>query len=361
MGTAIVRVVLLDASPQRRQRLQRLLEGAHTLRVVGGAAHAAQAMEAAQRERADVIVLVQAGVAADSVAAVRSIMQTRAMPVVVVCAATTPPGTALAFALMEAGALAVLRDPGAVTGASHQEALAALQRSVRLMAEVKVVRRWAPAAGARVVAPTAAVPAAPVAAAPARRRAAARRVELVAIAASTGGPVALKQLLCALPAGFPVPIVIVQHMAGGFLHGMAQWLSAACQLPMEIAGPATELRPGHAYLAPDGMHMRVAPQLRLEFAGGAPVHGHRPSASCLLGSVAAHYGPHAIGILLTGMGKDGAAELKLMHDAGAITIAQDQASSVVHGMPGEAIRCGGARYVMSPGEIGAALPALVER
>jgi two-component system chemotaxis response regulator CheB len=142
---------------------------------------------------------------------------------------------------------------------------------------------------------------------------------------------------------------------------MAQWLSAACKLPMEIAGPATDLRPGHAYLAPDGMHMRVGPQLRLEFADGAPVHGHRPSASCLLGSVAAHCGPHAIGILLTGMGKDGAAELKLMHDAGAITIAQDQASSVVHGMPGEAIRCGGATYVMSPQEIGATLPALLQR
>jgi two-component system chemotaxis response regulator CheB len=231
------------------------------------------------------------------------------------------------------------------------------------MAEVKVVRRWAPPAGARAAAPPAGVPAAPAPAAAVahgRRRAAARRVELVAIGASTGGPVALKQLLCALPAGFPVPIVIVQHMAGGFLQGMAQWLSAACKLPMEIAGPATDLRPGHAYLAPDGMHMRVGPQLRLEFADGAPVHGHRPSASCLLGSVAAHCGPHAIGILLTGMGKDGAAELKLMHDAGAITIAQDQASSVVHGMPGEAIRCGGARYVMSPGEIGAALPALVQ-
>jgi two-component system chemotaxis response regulator CheB len=173
--------------------------------------------------------------------------------------------------------------------------------------------------------------------------------------------VALKQLLCALPANFPVPIVIVQHMADGFLHGMAQWLSAACRLPTGIAGPGTELKPGHAYVAPDGVHMRVAPQLRLDFAGGPPVHGHRPAASCLLASVAAHYGPHAIGILLTGMGKDGAAELRQMRDAGAITIAQDQASSAVHGMPGEAIRCGGATYVMSPQEIGATLPALLQR
>jgi two-component system chemotaxis response regulator CheB len=186
-------------------------------------------------------------------------------------------------------------------------------------------------------------------------------VEILAVGASTGGPNALATFLGDLPADFPVPIVIVQHMADGFLHGMAQWLSASCAVPTEIADPSTELRPGRAYVAPDGSHMRVAPQLRLAFSGGAPVHGHRPAVSCLFESVAAHYGRHAIGVLLTGMGKDGAAELKLMHDAGAITIAQDEASSVVHGMPGEAIRCGGATYVMSPEEIGAALPALAQR
>ena len=94
---------------------------------------------------------------------------------------------------------------------------------------------------------------------------------------------------------------------------------------------------------------------------GPPLNGHRPSVGCLFASVAEHLGRHAIGILLTGMGRDGAVELKLLKDAGGITIAQDEASSVVHGMPGEAIRRGGASYVMSPEEIAAALPGLVQR
>jgi two-component system chemotaxis response regulator CheB len=186
-------------------------------------------------------------------------------------------------------------------------------------------------------------------------------VELVAIGASTGGPVALKQLLTALPATFPVPVVVVQHMSDGFLRGMAEWLGSACALPVQIAAAGIALLPGRVYLAPDGTHMRMVANRQLSLDAGPPVHGHRPAVSCLLASVAEHYGRHAIGILLTGMGKDGAAELKLMKDAGAITIAQDEASSAVHGMPGEAIRRGAASYVMSPEEIGAALPALVQR
>jgi two-component system chemotaxis response regulator CheB len=161
--------------------------------------------------------------------------------------------------------------------------------------------------------------------------------------------------------GFPVPILIVQHMADGFLRGLAEWLSASCAVPTHVAGPGTVPQPGHAYLAPDGMHMRVGPGLQLQFDGGPAVNGHRPAVGCLLASVAEHYGRHAIGILLTGMGRDGSAELKKMKDSGAITIAQDESSSVVHGMPGEAIRCGAATHVMSPEEIGAALPALVPR
>lgn len=187
------------------------------------------------------------------------------------------------------------------------------------------------------------------------------RIELVAIGASTGGPVALKQLLGALPAGFPAPIVIVQHMADGFLQGLADWLAASCSVRTEVAGRGTVLQPGRAYLAPDGHHMRVMPGLQLAFDNAPPINGHRPAVACLFGSVAAHYGPRAIGVLLTGMGKDGAAELKSMKDAGATTFAQDAESAVVHGMPGEAVRLGGATHVMAPEEIGAALPPLVTR
>lgn len=186
-------------------------------------------------------------------------------------------------------------------------------------------------------------------------------MKLVAIGASTGGPVALKRVLCSLPASFPVPILIVQHIADGFVEGLASWLSAACAIPTEVARPGVQTEAGRAYIAPDGVHMRLDAGGRLELDAGAPVNGHRPAVSCLFASIAAHCPGGAIAVLLTGMGKDGAAELKELKDGGAITIAQDQASSVIHGMPGEAIRCGGATYVMSPEEIAAALPALAAK
>jgi len=370
----IVRVLVLDASAQRRQRLVRLLEGDASLQVVDAVAQVDQALAAAARRQADVILIGQGAAPAEAVASTRTIMQSRATPVVVVTAASSPVEARQAFELMEAGALAVVRDPGPASLAQHPAALAGLRETVRTMAEVKVVRRWAsaaahsgPPAAPSGTAPARRATAHPPASAPAVRlepvppRGARGHVELVAIGASTGGPVALKELLCALPASFPAPIVIVQHMADGFLPGLAQWLSASCRLPTEVAGPDTVLQPGRAYLAPDGPHMKVGAGLELGFDAGPPVHGHRPAVSVLLASVAEHLGPHAIGILLTGMGKDGAAELKRMKEAGAITIAQDEASSVVHGMPGEAIRCGACTYVMSPQEIGTALPALAQR
>lgn len=160
---------------------------------------------------------------------------------------------------------------------------------------------------------------------------------------------------------FPVPIVVVQHIATGFVQGLADWLTAACTLPAEVATPAIRLRPGRVYLTPDGLHMRVADDATLVFDDSDPVKGHKPAVSCLFESVAQRIGRHAIGILLTGMGRDGAAELKRMKDAGAITIAQDRASSAIHGMPGEAIRAGAATYVMSQQEIATALPAFVTR
>lgn len=366
MPPAIVRVLVLDPSGSRRQRLQRLLEGDSSLHVVGAVANADQAIEAAARRQVEVILIGQGAAPADTVHATRSIMQARATPIVVVTAASSPVEEKQAFSLMEAGALSVLRDPGAAAAPQHGHALAVLLTTLRLMAEVKVVRRWASAAAAPPPPPPAAAAVAthrrrPAAPHPAPPRTAGRRVHLVAIGASTGGPIALKQILCALPASFPVPIVIVQHMADGFLRGMAEWLTASCRLRVQIAGPGTTLLPGHAYLAPDGAHMRVGADGQLAFHAGPPVNGHRPAVSCLFESVAELCGRSAVGILLTGMGRDGAEELKRMKDAGAITIAQDEASAVVHGMPGEAIRRGAATYVMSPEEIGAALPALVLR
>jgi two-component system chemotaxis response regulator CheB len=360
MGKRQVRVLVLDASPPRRARLQRLLEEDGTLQVVGQAASAEQAIGMAERVRAEAILAYHAAATAPTVAWIEAIMRARPLPLVVASAASAHAEDRLAFELLQAGALAVLPDPAMRAGRHAEEAAGQLVQALRLMADVKVVRRWAgPQRATAPLPPTLparSAAASPAMAAPPARRA--RRIELVAIGASTGGPVVLKDLLSALPASFPVPILVVQHMAAGFVAGLANWLATHCAIGVQVAAPGMALRGGCAYLAPDGMHMRLARGGALAFDHEPPVNGHRPAVACLFESVARHCGANAVAVLLTGMGNDGAAELKQLRDAGAVTIAQDRASSAVHGMPGEAIRRGAATYVMTPERIGAALPAL---
>jgi two-component system chemotaxis response regulator CheB len=183
-------------------------------------------------------------------------------------------------------------------------------------------------------------------------------MKIVAVGASTGGPVVLKAILCALPKNFPAPVLIVQHIATGFTEGLADWLAQSSGVPVHVAAPGEALLPGHVYVAPDGLHMQLAPDGRIALSADPPFNGHRPSVSHLFRSVAAALGRNAAGVLLTGMGRDGAEELKLMKDAGAVTIAQSADSCVVPGMPGEAIRLGAATHVLSPERIAETLAVL---
>jgi two-component system chemotaxis response regulator CheB len=180
----------------------------------------------------------------------------------------------------------------------------------------------------------------------------------VAVGVSTGGPPVLQTILAALPRNFSVPILLVQHIAPGFTQGFADWLAQSSGLPVQAPVQGQPILPGHVYVAPDGFHMAVGPQGQVHLNTEEPENGLRPSVSHLFRSVVHAYGPRAVGVLLTGMGKDGASELKLMKEQGAVTIVQDKETSVVHGMPGEAIRVGGATYVLLPEKIRMALTNL---
>jgi two-component system chemotaxis response regulator CheB len=182
---------------------------------------------------------------------------------------------------------------------------------------------------------------------------------VVGIGASTGGPPVLQAILSALPKAFPVPVLVVQHIAHGFLPGMAEWLNQTTGLHVHIASHGTTPLPGHVYLAPDDFHLGTGTGGHMILTREEPENHLRPAVSFLFRTLAQAYGPNALGMLLTGMGKDGAAELKLLRDKGAITIAQDRASSVVHGMPGAAIALGGATHVLAADKIADALVALV--
>jgi two-component system, chemotaxis family, protein-glutamate methylesterase/glutaminase len=177
--------------------------------------------------------------------------------------------------------------------------------------------------------------------------------EIVAIGASTGGPQALYEILGRLPASFPLPVVVVQHTTLGYSSTLVDWLTRGAQLPVRAAEHCQPLERG-VYIAPAGQHMVIQGR-RIALVDAPPVSLHRPSATLLFRSVAASYSAAAIGVLLTGMGDDGAAGLLDMKRCGALTLAQDECSSVVFGMPAEAIRIGAADQVLSPEGIAAAL------
>ncbi|MFP2934746.1 CheB methylesterase domain-containing protein, partial [Pyxidicoccus sp. 3LG] len=177
---------------------------------------------------------------------------------------------------------------------------------------------------------------------------------VVALAASTGGPAALFRVLSELPADFPVPLLVVQHIAIGFGQGLATWLRTAGPLPVKVAEDDEPLLPGHVYLAPDDRHLGVRSEMRAEVSRAAPVNGFRPSATWLFRSVTRACGPASLAVVLTGMGQDGLEGVRELHGAGGRVLAQDEATSVVYGMPGVVVGANLAHEVV-------ALPAMAAR
>ena len=181
---------------------------------------------------------------------------------------------------------------------------------------------------------------------------------LIAVGSSAGGPAVLRQLLAGLPASYPIPIVCVQHITNGFLHNLVHWLRSECQLDVRIAAAGDLLTAGTVWFAPEDAHLQVNVAGRVSLSDSAPLGGHRPSVSTFFHSVAAAYRDKALGVLLTGMGRDGADGLLAMAQAGACTLAQDQASCAVYGMPRAAVEIGAVRHVLSISNLAAYLAGL---
>ena len=181
------------------------------------------------------------------------------------------------------------------------------------------------------------------------------KARIVAIGASTGGPKALRKILSVIPANFPVGIVIVQHISSGFSVGLAHWLNKESQITVKVAEQSDTVEAGLALIAPHGFHILIQQGGKIRLNKGLPVEGNRPSASVLLSSVAKVYGKKAIGVILTGMGTDGATGLAEVTAAGGQTIAQDEQSSDIFGMPRAAIELGAAEKVLPIEKIGSHL------
>lgn len=340
----MISVLVVDDSAVARLHLVHILESDPEIRVIGAVNDGQAALDFLEEHKPDVVLMDIHMPGLDGFETTRRIMETRPIPIIICSATTDPKEVATAFRAMEAGAVTCAKKP-----AGHSDQIAAdLCETIKLMSEVRVVKRWARTAPR----PAPALP-------PSEPGRAPGEVKLVGIGASAGGPPVLQMILAGLPKEFPVPVLIVQHIARGFLPGLAEWLSQTTGLQIHIGAHGICPLPGHVYLAPDDFHMGYGANGCILLSRDEPENGLRPAVSYLFRSLAEAAGPGAVGLLLTGMGKDGAAELMLMRDRGAATIAQDRESSVVHGMPGEAIALGGAAQVLPAAKIAGALLTLV--
>jgi two-component system chemotaxis response regulator CheB len=342
----LIKVLVVEDSPIVREFLVHILGADPGIRVVGTAQDGEDAIEAVQRLRPDVVTMDIHMPKLDGLEATRRIMETDPRPIVIVSGSTDPREVATTFDAMEAGAVAVLRRPAGIGHPDHEATARELVQTVKLMSEVKVVRRWP-----RRIAPGPRQARMGLVREPAQ-------VRIVALGASTGGPPVLHTILRGLPKDFPLPLVIVQHMAAGFIQGFVDWLGHSSGLPVRLAAHGEPMLPGHAYVAPDGRQMKLARGGRIALTLDEPENGLRPAVSCLFRSVAEVYGGDSLAGLLSGMGRDGAEELKLLKERGAVTFVQDKDSSVVHGMPGEAIKLDAALLVLPPEKIAPLLVSL---
>ncbi len=353
-----IRVLIVDDSALVRTLLTEMLSAAADIEVVGAAADAHAAREKIKRLNPDVITLDVEMPRMDGITFLRNLMRLRPMPVVMV-SSLTERGADVTLDALSLGAVDYLPKPKidlAATFAEYRDELAekirtAARASVRALDPRRATLEPGPAHSADAVLPRKATP-----------RPLRTTDRIIAIGASTGGTEAIKEVLTRLPPDSP-GVVITQHIPKAFSGPFARRMNDCCAVSVSEAQDGQQILAGHAYIAPGDQHLMVVRDgaryiCRLD--DGVPVNRHKPSVDVLFRSVAQNGGRNAIGVLLTGMGKDGARGLKEMLDSGSRTIAQDEATSVVWGMPGEAVTLGAAEHVLPLEHIATKIRSLAE-
>jgi two-component system chemotaxis response regulator CheB len=270
----------------------------------------------------------------DGLEAIQYIMASCPTPILVV---TSNREAGIAFQAISSGALEVMQKPDLSLGPEQWDGFV---ERVKILSQVKVITHLR---GRRAVKKSPEIEVAPPAPA---TRPLPRRGWLVAIGSSTGGPGALSSVLSPLPKDLSAGLVVVQHIAEGFVEGLVEWLDTITELKVRKATAGQVISPGEVYIAPTGRHMVVTGDGKVDLNDDPPVEGQRPSVDVLFESVCRYYGPRSISVLLTGMGRDGARGLKKIREAGGKTIAQDEETSAVFGMPKVAIELGGVDMVL---------------
>ena len=342
------RVLIAEDSATIRHHLVSLINETPGIEVVGQASNGVEAIRMTAELRPDVVSMDIRMPGLDGLEATRRIMANTPTPVVVV-SGLVERDVALSVQALDAGALAVVEKPPNRTHPDFEAKHVQLVKTLLAMSAVSVVRRggWPLVAQKTTIKPPAPQIAQP---------------EVIGIGASAGGPSALSKLLGALPAEFPVPVVVVQHIPAEFVPGLARWLDQTTPLTVQLAQDYGVLRSGVVHLAPGNTHLQVirsGQRLLTRLVAHKGDHHHQPAVDELFFSLAEACGKRAVGVILTGMGDDGAAGLLAMRDAGAMTLAQDRASATVYGMPGAAVQRGAVRKVVSLADLPTAILKLL--
>lgn len=340
----MIRVLIAEDSVTVRELLREIVRGDGGMTVVGEASNGVEAVERTRSLRPDLVVMDIAMPRMDGFEATRRIMIEAPTPIVIVSARYDVRDVQVSMHALHAGALVAIPKPRGPQSPQFEDDAREFVATLRLMSQVKVVRRWARHRR------SSSVPA--VASAGVRPR-------IVAMAASTGGPAAIHHILSDLPENFPVSILLVQHMARGFMDGFASWLDTAGPLRVQVARDGQPLEPATIYIAPDDLHLGVAQRSRIALADAPPIQGFRPSANHLFASVADQFGRAALGVMLTGMGDDGCTGLAALRREGGRILVQDEKTSVVFGMPGAVVQAGLADSTLPLPDIAPTLRTLV--
>lgn len=341
--TPTVRAFLVDDSAVSRHALRQALAGDAEIEIVGEATSGEDALERIPEAAPDIVLMDIVMPGTDGLETTRELMHHYPKPVIIISDIGTQASTS--FEALRAGALEVIGKPS-FEQLVDPDWLQRFQRKIRNLAEIPVITRYRSSREAlkrRTPKPS---------------RPAADRVELVCIGASTGGPPALRTVVDAFDGPPRWPVLIVQHMSTGFTEGMVRWLATATGRDVRLAEDGARLEPGKIYVAPDGGHLELG-NLRLTITSTPPLGGHRPAVDRLFNSVAHNrIASRTVAAVLTGMGTDGARGLEELRRAGAWTIAQDEASSTVFGMPKAAADLKATREILSLTEIAAFLGSI---
>ncbi|MGI0488252.1 chemotaxis-specific protein-glutamate methyltransferase CheB [Pantanalinema rosaneae CENA516] len=354
-----IRVLLVEDSPVALTILKRIFASSPEVEVVGTARNGIEALELIPQVNPQVICTDLHMPKMNGLELTQEVMARYPRPILVISTSVQTEDTQTAFQLLEAGALDLFPKPLAGLPSEYEQMKQDLITRIRVLAGVSVFTQHRSRSSAKP-APATSYPdranhqpahfptlasAAPVPIGDIRLP------RILAIGASTGGPQVLYNLLSRLPANFPLPILCVQHISEGFLQGLVDWLNSGCALSVTIAQPGILPLPGTVYFAPERVHLEVNHQGRFTLVDTLPVDGHRPSVTVLFKSVATYYRRATIAVLLTGMGRDGAAGMQAIAQMGGVTIAQDEASCIVFGMPREAIALGAAQHILPATDI----------